>query len=164
MSDIRVERSVDMCYIGQFYEVTTPIPTKALASGLGYLRTLFDEAYERTYGRRLDSLPARCVTWRVLSTGPTPQVLLQATFDDAVTQVDANSSEFALKGQRRVIFPDHGIFECAVYTRERLRPGMTIPGPALVEEVASTIAIPPNAVAEVDRWRNVVIRWQAIKS
>ena len=29
----RIERSVDMCYVGQFYEVTTPIPRGALDEG-----------------------------------------------------------------------------------------------------------------------------------
>lgn len=159
VSNIRVERSVDMCYVGQFYEVTTPIPAGALGSdGLAQLKSLFDAAYERTYGRRLDNLPARCVTWRVLSAGPTPPVSLQANFD-GVTAGEANPGKVALKGRRRVVFPDYGPCECTVYGRERLLPGMGLPGPALVEEIASTIAIPPGAAAEVDRWGNVVIRF-----
>jgi N-methylhydantoinase A/oxoprolinase/acetone carboxylase beta subunit len=36
---------------------------------------------------------------------------------------------------------------------------MIFSGPALVEERASTIAVPPGATAEVDRWSNVIVRW-----
>ena len=161
VSDVRVESSVDMCYVGQFYEVTTPIPEDALSSdGLNRLNTLFNEAYEQAYGRKLDNVPARCVTWRVLSSGPMPTVSVKPTYADETTSVpDVTNAEAALKGQRRVFFPDHGAHETAVYAGEQLRPNMTFSGPAMVEDAASTIAVPPNAVVEVDSWANVILRW-----
>ena len=158
VDDVQVERSVDMCYIGQFYEVTTPVPAGALEKdGLDELNTLFNAAYENQYGRRLEGVPARTVTWRVLSAGPKPQVTLGT---DKASETGASDAQAAFKEQRRVIFPDHGATDCDIYARERLHAGATLAGPALVEDYASTIAIPPAATAEVDVWGNIIVRWQ----
>jgi len=158
VDDVRVERSVDMCYIGQFYEVTTPVPAGALEKdGLNELDTLFNAAYENQYGRRLEGVSARTVTWRVLSSGPKPQVTLRT---DKASETGASDAQAAFKEQRRVVFPDHGATDCDIYARERLHAGATLAGPALVEDYASTIAILPAATAEVDVWGNIIVRWQ----
>jgi len=162
VADVRVERSVDMCYVGQRYEVSTPLPFSPLGAGeLPQLKTLFDEAYEESYGRRLAELPARCVTWRVLSAGPTPRVRLQDNGRNGSGEQDAGSADAALKGHRRAVFPDYGAFECAVYASEKLSQGATLAGPALIEAVASTITIPPGATAEIDAWGNVIVHLAA---
>jgi N-methylhydantoinase A/oxoprolinase/acetone carboxylase beta subunit len=154
VDDIRVERSVDMSYVGQFYEVTTPIPENL--NGISQLRGLFDQAYHQAYGRRLDSLAARCVTWRVLSAGPAPRLSLRAA--ESKQDNPAAGVEAALKQRRRVVFPDYGAHETAVYAREKLSPGAAFAGPALIEDIASTIAVPPGTAVEIDVWRNVILR------
>lgn len=162
VADVRVERSVDMCYVGQRYEVSTPIPFSPIGPGeLPRLKALFDQAYEETYGRRLADLPARCVTWRVLSAGPTPRVWLRSDHGDDSNGQRSASSDAALKDRRRVVFPDFGAVECAIYAGERLGAGAAFAGPALIEEVASTIAVPPGASAEVDEWGNLIVRFPA---
>ncbi|HZQ08595.1 MAG TPA: hydantoinase/oxoprolinase family protein [Anaerolineae bacterium] len=159
VQDPSVVRSVDMCYVGQFYEVTTPLPEGLLGSdGIDRLKSLFNEAYEQAYGRRLDTLPARCVTWRVLATGPTPHIVKTAG-SNVHNASDGHSPELARKGERRVVFPDHGAFTSTVYERARLQVGAAFSGPAVIEESASTITVPPGANAEVDAWGNVILRW-----
>jgi N-methylhydantoinase A/oxoprolinase/acetone carboxylase beta subunit len=159
VKEIRHHRSVDMCYIDQRYEVTTALPHGDLDRNASHhLKSLFDEAYEADYGRRLDDLPARCITWRVVSFGPTPPRLRQSGADrllDPETQPHYGSVQV---GERRVVFPDHGAALSAVYTRELLTPGMAMFGPAVVEEMASTIVIPPGTSANVDSWGNILVR------
>jgi N-methylhydantoinase A len=45
----------------------------------------------------------------------------------------------------------------AVYQRERLDVGHGIRGPAIIEQLDSTIVIHPGQAAEVDRFRNLRI-------
>lgn len=152
-------RSVDMCYVDQRYEVTTAIPAGALdGEATVQLKRLFDDAYEDAYGRRLDALPARCMTWRVLSLGPTPPLSWGADVAPlpASQRLDGNGG--APTGEKRVVFPDHGEAMAAVLSRSSLFPGSILKGPALIAEAASTLVIPPDATAEVDAWGNVIVR------
>jgi N-methylhydantoinase A len=150
--EVNVERSVDMCYLGQRFEVTTPIPYATLTqSAIPQLKTLFDQAYEKAYGRSLTELPARCVTWRVLSSGPSPKVALQSNHrKPSGTRLDPQP--------RKVVFPDLQSVECRIYRGDQLEPGISFDGPALIEEIASTIVVPPTAHVEIDEWDNVIIR------
>ena len=159
--DIRVQRSVDMCYVGQRYEVTTPVrPGQFGRQERVRLKELFDKVYEEAYGRSLSNLPARCITWRVLTSGPKPHVSLRPDHRDEPKRANIGRRDSALKGTRRAVIPDFGAVDCAVYMRQRLLPGDSFMGPALVEEVASTTVVPPKAMAEVDTWGNLIIRRQ----
>jgi N-methylhydantoinase A len=46
----------------------------------------------------------------------------------------------------------------AVYARDDLRPGARIEGPAIIEQLDSTVVIPPEDKADVDGWSNIIIR------
>jgi N-methylhydantoinase A/oxoprolinase/acetone carboxylase beta subunit len=157
VNEIKVERSVDMCYVGQRYEVTTPLPRQPLTRrDREILKNTFDEAYESAYGRSLRGLPARCVTWRVLTTGPTPDSIF--AIDETATSngsIDASPSPIAA---RRVIFSDHGAYRCPVYSATTLAAGAIIEGPALIEAQATTIVVPPFSEASMDNFDNVIIR------
>lgn len=157
--DIHRRRSVDMCYVEQRYEVTTSIPSGELgANAPQQLKGLFDAAYQEAYGRRLDELAARCITWRVVSVGPPPPVPRHSGTDRPSDCRNRPRNRAVPVGERRVVFPDQGEALAAVYIRELLGPGMTLEGPALIQETASTIVMPPGSVATVDSWGNVVAR------
>ena len=64
----------------------------------------------------------------------------------------------ARKGTRDVDYAPDGTFRATIYDGERLRPGMKLSGPAIVEEPASTIVIHDGNDAEIDGFGNVVIR------
>ena len=61
------------------------------------------------------------------------------------------------KGQREVYFPETGFAPCTVYNRYALRPGMEVPGPAVIEERESTTVVGPDAVVTIDRFLNLII-------
>jgi N-methylhydantoinase A len=46
-----------------------------------------------------------------------------------------------------------------VYDRYLLGPGGALDGPAVVEERESTVILGPGSRAEIDRARNLVVRW-----
>jgi len=64
----------------------------------------------------------------------------------------------AATGTRPVHFPDLGrAVATAIYDGERLRPGMRLAGPAVVERMGDTIVLPAFASAAVDAYGNVVL-------
>jgi N-methylhydantoinase A len=44
-----------------------------------------------------------------------------------------------------------------VYARSSLAPGARVSGPAIIEQVDSTIAVPPETSAVADEWLNIRI-------
>lgn len=55
----------------------------------------------------------------------------------------------ARKEVRPVYFENARFIDTAIYERSRLRPGMVVDGPALIEEQTSSTLVPPGAHAEV---------------
>ncbi|RIK20456.1 MAG: hypothetical protein DCC52_14625 [Chloroflexi bacterium] len=63
----------------------------------------------------------------------------------------------ALKNKRRVYFGERGFVNVPVYERDELKPGMTVKGPCIIEEIISTTVVIPGATAKLDAWGNIVI-------
>ncbi len=57
--------------------------------------------------------------------------------------------------RRRAYFD--GWLDCPLYARERLSHGHRLRGPAIIEQVDSTIVLHPRQEAHVDRFGNVII-------
>jgi N-methylhydantoinase A/oxoprolinase/acetone carboxylase beta subunit len=62
----------------------------------------------------------------------------------------------ALRGHREVRFDGESL-PCPVYQRERLDVGMTLRGPAVLDQFDCTTVICRGQTARVDEWRNIVI-------
>jgi N-methylhydantoinase A/oxoprolinase/acetone carboxylase beta subunit len=156
---VNIERTVDMCYSGQRYEVATPLPEPPLtADSVGELKAAFDRTYEETYGRRLTLLPASCLTWRVLASGPAPDHWWRTLPAQSRTSVATSHSRRHGSGVTTAFLPGHGQVQCQIHFREDMTPGTNITGPALVEDGSSTIALPPNANGTIDSWGNLIMR------
>jgi N-methylhydantoinase A len=140
-----VERSVDVRYRGQGYELNVP-------HGVGSVES-FHAMHEQRYGfanreRELEIVNVR-VRVRVASEAYAP----------AEEEVRAGDGGGALRGEKQMYF--EGAWRSArVYDRERLRPGDAIEGPALVAEYTSATVLPPGARLEVDGLRNLLIEVQ----
>jgi N-methylhydantoinase A len=72
---------------------------------------------------------------------------------------NGKDSEAALKGHRKVFFPEitKDFVETRIYEYDRLRPMNEIKGPAIIENWVTTIVVPPGALAKVDPFLSVVI-------
>ncbi len=133
---VTVRASVDMRYRGQGAEVRAPLPD--LAPDREALRAAFLDAYVRLYGRAVEGVPVEAVTWRVRAERPAPPV---AVFDRAGDAV-ADRGPAPVAGSRRAWLPDlDAPAEVPVFRRDRLEPGMTVAGPAVIEEAQSTLVL-----------------------
>ncbi|PZR66751.1 MAG: methylhydantoinase [Candidatus Dormiibacter spiritus] len=160
--DITLERTVDMCYSGQRYEVATPLPEPPLThDSIRALKLIFDVTYESAYGRRLAQLPASCLTWRVRGSGPAADRWWRTPHESAARTGGGSAAEQSPQRTRQVFLPGHGPIECRVIAREALTVASDVRGPSLVEDGSSTIVIPPRAAGVVDPWGNLVVELAA---
>jgi N-methylhydantoinase A len=148
-----VTRSADMRYVGQGYELSVALPEGPLGPGTAAaLRTAFDEVYAQRYGYSDEGAAVELVTVAVTVTGAGPEVRLPEHRPGTRDVAEAR------KPDRPAYFPEtRGYVRCAIYDRARLPVGARLEGPAVVEEPESTTVLPPGAVAEVDRWANLVV-------
>ena len=134
-----VERAADCRYAGQSFELTVPADGAAEdgAVDAAALRRRFEAAHERAYGYTMDE-GIEVVNLRATATvgGSDPVVRHEVDGD-------------APLGSRTAHFPETGARETAVYNRDRLAPGTTIAGPAILEQAESTTVVPPAWAGDV---------------
>jgi N-methylhydantoinase A len=145
---VRIERALDMRYAGQGYEVTLPCPLSA--TDLPALRAAFDAQHKAMFGHFAPQAPVEIVSFRVRGIGLVPQVEIPKFKRGKGSLVDAQ------RGERRVRFEGAEV-ECRVYWRTWLDVGLTIPGPAVIDQLDSTTLICPGQVACVDEWKNLIV-------
>jgi N-methylhydantoinase A len=146
-------READMRYVGQGHEIRVPLPSGPLdATHVPAMLAAFEAVYRELYERLGPPVPVEVLNWRVVSTGPRPDLRLQ------ISHSEVGSVEFALKGERSAYFPETRAYvRTPVYDRYRLAPGASFVGPAIVEERESTAIIGPGARCRIDEHHNLVV-------
>ena len=149
--DRRVTRQADVRYAGQGHEIRIDLPDGVLGPhSMPAITSRFEQVYRALFGRTGPDVPLEGVSWRLLSSGPKPDVKLRAT-----SQVQTSE---ALKGNRGVYFPEWDEHRpVPVYDRYVLVSGASLRGPAVIEERESTTIIGPGASIEVDDTRNLSV-------
>jgi len=151
----RTERSCDMRFAGQGYEINVPLPDGLYGrDDLARLHEAFFAAYASTYGDRAFDRgdPVVGVHWRLRA------VIERAPFKFAEVGAGDGDGAQAFKGTRKVYFPEtEGFTDCPIYERYLLHAGDRLAGPAVIEERESTIVLIPSSAATVDAQGNVVV-------
>jgi N-methylhydantoinase A/oxoprolinase/acetone carboxylase beta subunit len=105
--------------------------------------------YAARYGYASPEEPVEIVTWKLSAIGGSPRI--------ALAKAGARSGEGSRKGVRRAYFPEtRGYADTPVYDRYAIAPGMSLTGPAIVEERESTTVIPPGMTATADEYANLL--------
>jgi N-methylhydantoinase A len=151
--EITFTRIVGARYLGQGYEIEIPVPGGELtAESLEAIRQNFNTEYRRIYNRLNQGMEIEFIDWRVLASGPKPDLNLEGDTSGGPQKDTAH------KGYRDIFFSEtDGYTEASVYDRYGLSVGTVIKGPAVVEENESTLVIGPEGTAEVDIWGNVIV-------
>ena len=139
---LATERSVDMRYVGQGYELGVQMSDDVEQS--------FHRAHERRYGYADAERPTEIVNVRVKAIAETDKPPLP---EDEPGGEDAHT---AFLGETAMVF---GGEECRgdLVDRSRLQPGNVVQGPALVVEYSTTTVVPPGHRCKVDRWYSLVL-------
>ena len=148
---IRIERALDMRYAGQGYEIAVPCPVQPLQEAdLKQLRASFDQQHRAMFGHMAPQEPVEIVSFRVRGIGLVPPVVMPKFKPAGTTLRDAR------RELRRVRF-DGRELDCPVYQRERLDVGLTVAGPAVLDQFDCTTVICPGQTARVDEWKNLIV-------
>jgi N-methylhydantoinase A len=150
---IRIQRALDMRYAGQGYEISMPCDAAELARGLGALRARFDAQHRAMFGHMAPEEPVEVVSYRVRGIGLVPPVEMPR-FEPSGTSLD-----HARRATRRARFDGKDV-ECPVYQRERLDVGLTLEGPAILDQLDCTTVIYAGQTARVDAWKNLIVTQQ----
>jgi N-methylhydantoinase A len=149
----RLQRVVDMRYLGQNYELPVEAPAGAWTeTARSELERRFHDLHERTYGYAAPEEATQIVNYRVTAYGLTPHIRLRQ--HPAAT----GGPDAAVIGERRVHWTRGAPAEpTPVYDRAKLQPGHRIPGPAIVEQLDATTLIGPGQNARIDAYRSLHI-------
>ena len=150
----RLERQVDLRYVGQGYEVSIPVPAGQLEpDDLKAIRVSFEREYEQRYGFTSPDQVVEATTWKLTAYGPA------AALDLPRLERSVDRVEDAVRERRPAYFPETGGFtDTPVYDRYLLFGGADMRGPAIIEEHESTTVIPPGTTSVCDEYGNVLAR------
>jgi N-methylhydantoinase A len=139
---IRVERTLDMRYHGQSYELRVPFTDEFVAD--------FHSLHKATYGFMRENAPLELVNLRVRAVGHTdpPELRKQPLQDD--------NPRAALIDTRPVVF-DSGEYQTPFYHAEKLHPGNVLRGPAVVVRADTTVLVGTPDHSHLDEFANLWI-------
>lgn len=140
------ERRADLRYVGQEHTVGIAFPLAdedPVASAIAS----FHEVHEKRFTYRLDAA-VQLVNFHLVVTLPVDKP------DLAERPVTGRDLVAAMSGTRSVDFDAHGRHDAVIYDGRLLEPGMQLDGPAVIQEPAATLPIPPGARGQVDRFGN----------
>jgi N-methylhydantoinase A len=148
-AEARLERSCDIRYLGQAYEVNVPVPEGPVDPAmLEAIVSRFHEQHQRAYGFCSPDEPCELVTFRVSA---------KALLDKPPPHRAAAGGDDAEAAERPVHLGEAGFAPTRVYDRSRLGVGAGIEGPAVVHQTDATTLIPAFASAEVDERGNLIV-------
>ena len=151
IENIRVFHGADMQFIGQTHLISVPLPR--LDATREEIQAIFEKAYFDRFQVKLPEIRANLVNLKTSVIGERPDFDLGRIMD---ARLRAKTVENARIGTRQVWF-DGEWLETAIYARDKLPTGGQFGGPAIVEQMDTTIVVEPGNTVLVDEDGNLSI-------
>ena len=149
-SDVEIERTAEMRYVGQNYEVMTVIPSGEIdAAGLTAITAAFHDAHHRERGVSDPS-------GRVMFVGLGVTAVAPGGFEAPKSGAPKSASD-AIAAAHRPVYFDGAWHDSPILKAGHISPGDMLAGPAIVEAANSCCVLPPGSVARCDTEHNLVI-------
>jgi N-methylhydantoinase A len=152
--DVTFERSGDLRYVGQGYELKVPFAAGLVdTNAVSTVWDAFHAIHATEYGHAFDESPIELVNLRVTAIGHTPKL-------EQMPQHEGAELETAFLYTRESVFREAGslkTFETRVYRRDALPLDTSISGPAILLQKDSTTVVPPNTTACVHASGSIII-------
>jgi len=149
-SQMQFERSVDLRYAGQAFELSVSVPDgKVDSQTKAAIRERFHTKHQQRYGHAYDDEPVELVTLRTRARGVVETPSLRH-------DTDTGNVADAIVEERPVHF-DGDVYDARVYRREQLPVDAGFTGPAIVEGAESTVVVRPEQSVEVDEYGSLIV-------
>jgi N-methylhydantoinase A len=137
-----IGRSISLRYAGQNYEQDIEVDVDTITEGaLRDVFRAFERRHEQFYGYSISGEVIELIRFNVTAVGRTPKPSL-ARLERRGRPVPED--------HRPVCFVEAGFVRTPIYRRDALPAGGAIEGPAVVEEIDSTLLVHPGQSLEVD--------------
>ena len=148
--NVLINRTAQMRYVGQTYEIETPIPDGALTKdALVTIADTFHAVHKQEHGVSSDIFDPAFVSLSLAATAPTAALPPYKSV--------AAENVVAMKSARSVYFSGEWI-DCPIYNGQILQPSAELRGPAILEYLDSVAVLPPGAQATIDTQGNLIIQ------
>jgi len=141
-------RSVDLRYRGQGYELNLPLSKNLLRD--------FEQEHHRRYGYIHPNREVELVTLRLRATLRTATRPGKRHVGIAIARPSRATPGRISAPQARVSF-DGKSLPTTIRDRNELHPGKTYSGPAIITEYSATTVIPPGKKFHVDKASNIIV-------
>ena len=153
-SQVTFNRSGDLRYVGQGYELQVPISEGVVgASAMSTVWAKFHDIHAAEYGHAFSNSPIEVVNLRVTAVGNLPKL-------EQMPPRKGGSLDAALLYKRNSVFRESGVlktFETSVYRRDTMPIGTPFEGPAILLQKDSATVVPPRATACVHVSGSIII-------
>ncbi len=151
IENIRVFHGADMQFVGQTHLISVSLPR--LDARREEIQDIFEKAYFNRFQVELPEIRANLVNLKTSVIGERPDFDLGQIMD---ARFRAQTVENARTGKRQVWF-DGEWLDTAIYQRDKLPTGGQFAGPAIIEQMDTTIAVEPGNTVLVDTDGNLLI-------
>ena len=148
---VEVRNTCDMQFVGQTHLLRIALPDATPARET--LQSLFEAAYHARFQVDLPNIRANVMNLNVTVIGKRPEVDLSQLIDPAGRLATVAKAK---KGQRRVYFG--GWVDTPVYWRDHLPLDAELNGPAIIEQMDTTIVVQPGDRVTSDADGNLIIQ------
>ena len=146
----QVERSIDMCYSGQWRVLQVPVTSQITHQSILNCVEAFHELHNRRFSFELHDREVEVHGINVTGVGITNKYRPQHS--------QTNLTSEPKKTSRSVFWKELGEeADTPIWNRETIATGFTTVGPAIVEQMDSTTLVPPGVSLEVDGYGNLLL-------
>jgi N-methylhydantoinase A len=148
--DHEITFQADLRYAGQAFQITVDFTEAELRQqGIGRLTDVFDDEHEQLFTFKLGD------GHEILMIRAVVKARAKAIAERRVGKQGASLEECKLHDTR--FYYEGEYHDAAIYDRNRLSEGLSVPGPAIVSEMDSTTVVLPGYGAKVDPVGNLLI-------
>ena len=156
---LQINRSLDMQFVGQTHILNVVFDDLPLPISIDDIQRRFEEVYFNRFRVRLDNIKANIVNVNTSVIGR------RAAFDLSQL-IDPSGRKSRLADEQtdtRPVYFDGGFHDTPVYQREALPVDAAFDGPAIVEQMDTTILVEPGDHVTSDDEGNLIIHVGSIK-
>lgn len=151
IEDVRVIHGADMQFIGQTHLISVSLPSAMVTRD--EIQQLFEAVYFERFQVKLPEIRANLVNLKTSVIGVRPEIDLDMLMDASERKATVEDARTAT----REVWFDGTWHTTPIYARDQLPKGASLVGPAIIEQMDTTIVVEPGNTVESDSDSNLLI-------